>query len=146
MTLIEQFAERAEAVSARVVRVKSEAEVEDAVARERERAKAAGLSLDVARASRGIAATGTCVVATDDEETRLSTMLPEVSIIVLNASDIVPDLPDIAHFLRERQTAGRASYTSFITGPSRTADIERVSAIGVHGPLELVIILAEANA
>ena len=141
MTLIEQFAERAEAVSARVVRVKSEAEVEDAVARERERAKAAGLSLDVARASRGIAATGTCVVATDDEETRLSTMLPEVSIIVLNASDIVPDLPDIAHFLRERQTAGRASYTSFITGPSRTADIERVSAIGVHGPLELHIVL-----
>ena len=146
MTLIEQFAERAEAVSARVVRVKSEAEVEDAVARERERAKAAGLSSDVVRASRGIAATGTCVVATDDEETRLATMLPEVSIIVLNASAIVPDLPDIAPFLRERQTAGRASYTSFITGPSRTADIERVSAIGVHGPLELVIILAEANA
>ncbi len=146
MTLIEQFAERAEAVSARVVRVKSEAEVEDAVAREREHAKAAGLSSDVVRASRGIAATGTCVVATDDEETRLATMLPEVSIIVLNASDIVPDLPDIAPFLRERQTAGRASYTSFITGPSRTADIERVSAIGVHGPLELVIILAEANA
>ena len=146
MTLIEQFAERAEAVSARVVRVKSEAEVEDAVARERERAKTAGLSSDVARASRGIAATGTCVVATDDEETRLATMLPEVSIIVLNASAIVPDLPDIAPFLRERQTAGRASYTSFITGPSRTADIERVSAIGVHGPLELVIVLAEANA
>ena len=146
MTLIEQFAERAEAVSARVVRVKSEAEAEDAVARERERAKVAGLSSDVARASRGIAATGTCVVATDDEETRLATMLPEVSIIVLNASAIVPDLPDIAPFLRERQTVGRASYTSFITGPSRTADIERVSAIGVHGPLELVIILAEANA
>ena len=146
MTLIEQFAERAEAVSARVVRVKSQAEAEDAVARERERAKTAGLSSDVARASRGIAATGTCVVATDDEETRLATMLPEVSIIVLNASDIVPDLPDIVPFLRERQTAGRASYTSFITGPSRTADIERVSAIGVHGPLELVIVLVEANA
>ena len=113
---------------------------------ERERAKAAGLSSDVARASRGIAATGTCVVVTDDEETRLATMLPEVSIIVLNASDIVPDLPDIAPFLRERQTVGRASYTSFITGPSRTADIERVSAIGVHGPLELVIVLVEANA
>ena len=146
MTLIEQFAERAEAVSARVVRVKSQAEAEDAVARERERAKTAGLSSDVARASRGIAATGTCVVATDDEETRLATMLPEVSIIVLNASAIVPDLPDIAPFLRERQTVGRASYTSFITGPSRTADIERVSAIGVHGPLELVIVLVEANA
>ena len=139
----ELFASRAEAVSAKVVRVRSDAEADEAVARERERAAAAGLSADVARAVRGIAATGTCVVATDDEETRLATMLPDVSIIVIDAADIVPDLPDIASFLRERQTVGKATYTSFITGPSRTADIERVSAIGVHGPLELVIVLKE---
>ena len=143
MTLIEQFAERAEAVSARVVRVKSQAEAEDAVARERERAKTAGLSSDVARASRGIAATGTCVVATDDEETRLATMLPETSLLILRTADIVPTLPDMAPFLRERQADGKISYTSFITGPSRTADIERVSAIGVHGPLDVHIILVE---
>ena len=146
MTLIEQFVARAEAVSARVVRVTTEAAAQDAVAGDLERAKAASLSADVARAARGIACTGTCVVVTDDEKTRLATMLPEVSVIVLDAADIVPDLPDIAPFLRERQAAGRASYTSFITGPSRTADIERVSAIGVHGPLELVIVLVEVNA
>lgn len=143
----ELFTERAEAVSARVVRVHSDAEAKEAVARERERAISAGLFADVARAARGIASTGTCVVETDDEATRVATMLPEVSIIVLNAADIVHDLPDIAPFLRERQTqnapALRATYTSFITGPSRTADIERVSAIGVHGPLELVIVLVE---
>ena len=58
-----------------------------------------------------------------------------------NRADILPDLPSAAPFLREQQTQGRASYVSFITGPSRTADIERVSAIGVHGPLELHIVL-----
>ena len=64
-----------------------------------------------------------------------------VSVILLNRADILPDLPSAAPFLREQQTQGRASYVSFITGPSRTADIERVSAIGVHGPLELHIVL-----
>ena len=93
------------------------------------------------RAAKGIAQTGTCIVVTDDEALRLETMLPEVSVILLNSADILPDLPSVAPFLREQQTQGRASYVSFITGPSRTADIERVSAIGVHGPLELHIVL-----
>ena len=95
----------------------------------------------VVRAAKGIAQTGTCIVVTDDESVRLDTMLPEVSVILLNRADILPDLPSAAPFLREQQTQGRASYVSFITGPSRTADIERVSAIGVHGPLELHIVL-----
>ena len=93
------------------------------------------------RAAKGIAQTGTCIVVTDDESVRLDTMLPEVSVILLNRADILPDLPSAAPFLRAEQTQGRASYVSFITGPSRTADIERVSAIGVHGPLELHIVL-----
>ncbi|MBP5511227.1 MAG: lactate utilization protein [Kiritimatiellae bacterium] len=143
MTMIEQFVERAEAVSAKVVRVRSGTEADAVVARERERAGVSGFSVDVIHAARGIASTGTCVVEADEEATRLATLVPEVSVIVLRTSDLVPDLPDLAPFLRERQSAGCATCTSFITGPSRTADIERVSAVGVHGPLELTIILVE---
>lgn len=139
--LVELFASRARAVAARVSVAKDEASVERLVAEER--ARLGDGKVGVARAARGIAETGTCVVETDDEETRLATMIPETSVIVLRASDIVPHLADVAGYLRDRQKDGKTSYTSFITGPSRTADIERVGAIGVHGPLEVHVILLE---
>ena len=139
--MVEKFIERAQAVAARVSRVADEAAAERLVADERARLGAEHVG--VVRVARGIAETGTCVVVTDDEETRLATMLPETSLLILREADIVPTLPDMASFLRERQTDGKISYTSFITGPSRTADIERVSAIGVHGPLDVHIILVE---
>ncbi len=136
---IARFIERAEAVAAKVTRVADEAVAEKMVA---EIQSAEGAEhVGVARVAKGIADTGTCVVVTDDEETRLKTMLPETTVFILKAEDIVPHLADIAPFLRSRQADGRVSYTSFITGPSRTADIERVSAIGVHGPLAVQILL-----
>ena len=139
--MVEKFIERAKAVAARVSRVADESAAERLVADER--ARLGEEHVGVARAARGIAETGTCVVVTDDEETRLATMLPETSLLILRVADIVPTLPDMAPFLRERQADGKISYTSFITGPSRTADIERVSAIGVHGPLDVHVILVE---
>ncbi|MCQ2389533.1 MAG: LUD domain-containing protein [Kiritimatiellae bacterium] len=135
--LVELFRARATAAAAVVTDAADEADAERQIADLR----AGGASVGVARAVRGIAATGTCVVETDDEETRLETMLPETSVIVLRAEDVVADLPDVADYLRARQADGKVSYTSFITGPSRTADIERVSAIGVHGPLAFRVIL-----
>ena len=136
---IARFIERAEAVAAKVTRVADESAAAKLVA---EIQSAEGTEhVGVAHVAKGIADTGTCVVVTDDEKTRLKTMLPETTVFILKADDIVPHLADIATFLRSRQADGRVSYTSFITGPSRTADIERVSAIGVHGPLAVQIIL-----
>ena len=135
------FAERAAAAAAQVHAVPDEAAAEREVEAIRAEKGAAGLAVGVVRAAKGIAQTGTCIVVADDEALRLDTMLPEVSVILLDSADILPDLSSAAPFLREQQTQGRASYVSFITGPSRTADIERVSAIGVHGPLELHIVL-----
>ena len=139
------FTERAVAAAAQVHAVPDEAAAEREVEAIRAGCGVSGgralPAVGVVRAAKGIAQTGTCIVVTDDESVRLDTMLPEVSVILLNSADILPDLPSAAPFLREQQTQGRASYVSFITGPSRTADIERVSAIGVHGPLELHIVL-----
>ena len=140
-TATDLFIARAEAAAAQVHAVPDEAAAAREVEAIRVEKVAKGLAVGVARAAKGIAQTGTCVIVTDDEALRLETMLPEVSVILLSSADILPDLPSAAPFLRAEQTQGRASYVSFITGPSRTADIERVSAIGVHGPLELHIVL-----
>lgn len=107
------------------------------------RNRLAGIDVGLSRALAGVAGSGTCLMNTDNEDVRLAGMISEIHIILLRKSEIYPDLPSIAPLLRERMNAAPASYTTLITGPSRTADIERVGAVGVHGPLELHIILLE---
>lgn len=104
----------------------------------------AGIDVGFSQAELGVAASGTCMVNTDSEEGRLAGMISEINVITLKKSEIYPHLPAIAEKLRARMGDGTPTYTTFITGPSRTADIERVAAVGVHGPLELHIILLEA--
>jgi len=104
----------------------------------------AGMDIGVNEAILGVAPSGTCMVCGSSEEARLATMVTEISMLILKKSTIYPNLPSVAQALRDRQRDGQISYTTFISGPSRTADIERVGAVGVHGPLELHVILLEA--
>lgn len=105
----------------------------------------AGIDVGAIEALAGVAASGTCLCPTTDEDVRLSSMLCEISVLMLNKSTIKPDLPAIAGLMRECIGQGpEATFTTLITGPSRTADIECVSAVGVHGPLMMHIILMEA--
>ncbi|MFH1154712.1 MAG: lactate utilization protein [Pseudomonadota bacterium] len=99
-----------------------------------------GIDLGLTHVNFGIAETGTLVLNSNSEETRLSTMLCELHVAVLPASAIRPTALDMAEELKAL-TAIPGSFTAFITGASRTADIERVLALGVHGPLELHIML-----
>ncbi len=103
----------------------------------------AGIDVGLAMADFAVAASGTCALDSTNEEVRLASMICESSVLLVRKSTIYPDLPSIAPLLRDMQSTGEPRYHAFITGPSRTADIERVLAIGVHGPLELNIILLE---
>ena len=85
----------------------------------------AGIDVGLSRAELGVAGSGTCMMNTDNEDVRLAGMISEIHVILLRKSDIYPDLPSIAQLLRERMNAAPATYTTLITGPSRTADIER---------------------
>lgn len=99
-----------------------------------------GIDMGVTLVNFGIAETGTLVLNSDSEDTRLSTMLCEIHVAIIDRADIRKTALDMADELTE-MTKQPSSYTAFITGASRTADIERVLAIGVHGPLVLHIML-----
>jgi len=112
-----------------------------------------GLTFDVTReaaaASRvgvsemewGLADTGTVVQDATDPALRLVSTLPEVHVALLSADRILPSLADVLPKLGP----GRSPYISFVTGPSRTADIERVLTIGVHGPSRLVVVVHDED-
>ena len=94
-----------------------------------------------------IADTGTLVLVTNEGNADLATSLPAVHIAVVGVEKIVPSLDDAAAVLKllARSATGQkiSTYTQFITGPSRSADIELKTQIGVHGPKELHFVLID---
>jgi L-lactate dehydrogenase complex protein LldG len=86
-----------------------------------------------------IADTGTLVTDAAPVERRLVSSLPVIHIAVVPTDSIQPDMRAVFEHIHPSQSG----YISMITGPSRTADIERVLTIGVHGPSRLVIIFVD---
>lgn len=111
--------------------------------REDLRRHVSGIDIGVTRVDFALADTGTLVIDSSCEDLRLATMVSEIHAAILPKSRIRAGVFDIERELAGRMAAG-PDYCAFISGPSRTADIERVLALGVHGPLELHILLTEA--
>ncbi len=88
-----------------------------------------------------IADTGSLVLESTAEDIRLATTLPVKHFALLDPDKIVADGLEAVTPLRQLHQQSPRNYIAYITGPSRTADIERVLTIGVHGPKELYILL-----
>ncbi len=91
--------------------------------------------LGVAEAHFAIASTGTFAVLTAEARPNSLTLLPPISVIIANVDRLVPDLA--AALAAFGAAAVAAHRITFITGPSRTADIEKRIVLGVHGPKQL---------
>ncbi|GAB4545707.1 MAG: hypothetical protein Fur002_20090 [Anaerolineales bacterium] len=87
----------------------------------------------------GLADSGSVLVADGDENPLRGSLLPEIHIAILKAEDILPSLSDAIHLVNGARAA------VFITGPSRTADIEMTLTIGVHGPKEIHVFVDDSN-
>jgi len=92
----------------------------------------------VTTAQWGIADTGTLVLESARERSRLLSLVPPIHVAVLSVRCICESLGDA---LARLSVASHA--ITFITGPSRTSDIELTLVVGVHGPQTVHVLLME---
>lgn len=92
-----------------------------------------------------IARFGSIVVSSRQLSGRRLNVFPEVHVVVAKTNQLVKDLKNAFDLLKEKYNARFPSAISVISGPSRTADIEKTLVMGAHGPKELYVLLVEEN-
>ncbi|MDH3997844.1 MAG: lactate utilization protein [Desulfuromonadales bacterium] len=107
------------------------------------RSHGANANAGITSANFAFADTGTLVLESTEEAVRIATTLPEKHFVILDPAKILPCADEAAPLLQQLHHNMPQLYLAYITGPSRTADIERVLTIGVHGPAQLHILLLE---
>ena len=82
--------------------------------------------------------TGTLVLKSSAEKPRAVSLLPRIHLAIVNPEMLRPDMHQVFAECKG-EAAARPDYLVFITGPSRTADIELTVTLGVHGPKNLFV-------
>ncbi|MGL4463797.1 MAG: LutC/YkgG family protein [Planctomycetia bacterium] len=101
--------------------------------------------LGVTLAESLVVESGTIVVSAT-QSARAASVLPPIHLVVATADQLTPDLEGSFARMRAKHLDGLPSTLSWISGPSRTADIEKILVLGAHGPKRLVLLLLPANA
>lgn len=90
-----------------------------------------------------VARNGTVMVSNASKAGRRLSIYPHNHIVLAYTSQLVTDLKDAFKLLKEKYGNKLPSMISAITGPSRTADIEKTLVLGAHGPKELIVFLID---
>lgn len=97
--------------------------------------------LGVTSAQWGVAETGTLVLESDAERHRLASLVPSAHVAIIESRNVRQTLGEVLQAINDRGEGRLSRAVTFITGPSRTSDIELTLAIGVHGPAELYVVV-----
>ncbi len=98
--------------------------------------------IGITTAQWAIAETGTLVLESERELNRLASLVPPIHIAIIEAAGIRRTMSEVLDLVKSSDV-GLSRAVTFITGPSRTSDIELTLAIGVHGPGELYVIVID---
>ena len=92
-----------------------------------------------------VARTGTIVMNSAQTSGRTISVYAPIHICIAYSNQLVYDVKDALQNMKEKYTNGFPSFTTFASGPSRTADIEKTLVTGVHGPKEVFCFLVDSK-
>ncbi len=92
-----------------------------------------------------VARTGSIVLSTAQQSGRTASVYAPVHICIAKTNQLVYDVKDALQKMKEKYGNNFPSFTTFASGPSRTADIEKTLVTGVHGPKEVFCFLVDSN-
>jgi L-lactate dehydrogenase complex protein LldG len=101
--------------------------------------------LGITSAQWAIAETGTLVLESEAEHHRLASLVPPIHVAIIYAHQVRQTLSEVLLELYSQGKDAMSRTVTFITGPSRTSDIELTLAIGVHGPAQLHVIIIQGE-
>ncbi len=89
-----------------------------------------------------VARLGSVVVSSKQDSGRLANFIADTHIVMANPNQVVETVKSAIELIKTKYTS-LPSMISFVTGPSRTADIEKTLVMGAHGPRELIVFVSE---
>jgi L-lactate dehydrogenase complex protein LldG len=101
------------------------------------------LKIGITRCDFLIARFGSVMVSSALSSGRRMFVYPEIHIVIAKASQVVNELKDALAGMKAKYAGGLPSQITVITGPSRTADIEKTLVMGAHGPKELFVLMID---
>ncbi len=102
-----------------------------------------GMQAGITRCEYLIARTGSVMVSSAHQSGRQMNVFPPIHIVIAKESQLVPYLEDAYNAMQTKYEMHLPSMISLITGPSRTADIEKTLVLGAHGPKKLWVLLVK---
>ncbi len=103
------------------------------------RERQAAAQIGVTGCDAAIAETGSLVLLSGEGKPRAASLLPPVHLAILQRNDLRFSMGEF--FAARRDAIAAAACCTFVTGPSRTADIELTLTVGVHGPGEVIVVV-----
>jgi len=107
------------------------------------KSKAEDIFVTVTRCEALVARLGSIVVSSKQQSGRGFNFIPDIHIVIAHRNQIVETVKDALELLVDKYGDHLPSMTTIISGPSRTADIEKTLVLGAHGPRRLIVFLLE---